>query len=128
MISTRISQFFAEQSTEGRVDCVINLSNPRPKVTWSRQVLKSPEDNPVEGVWTAVSDDHTSTLFRTDKGRYESKLTVPYNQKQSFYRCFAENVHGNDSRVFRFIRYGKKRLCSQLQYGFARVNAWFDSV
>ena len=107
--SDQISQFFAEQSTEGHVICIINLSNPRPRVTWSRQVLKSQEDNPVEGLWTAVSDDHTSTLFPTEKGRYESKLTVPYNQRQSLYRCFAENVHGNDSKVFRFIRYGKKR-------------------
>ena len=114
MISARTSQFFAEQSTKGRVICTINLSNPRPKVIWSRQDLIHPEDNLIEGQWTAVSDDHISTLFQTDKGRYESQLTIPYNQKQSFYRCFAENEHGNDSRVFGFIRYGKKRCSSNI--------------
>ena len=114
MISAKTSQFFAEQSTEGHVICTISLSNPRPKVIWSRQDLIHPEDNLIEGQWTAVSDDHISTLFQTDKGRYESQLTIPYNQKQSFYRCFAENEHGNDSRVFRFIRYGKKRCSSNI--------------
>ena len=110
VISTESTQFFAQQkSKEKMIKCVIKLSNPRPTVIWSQQdspKVSSSEAEPDADKWTVSG--YESRLVQRQRGVYESILTIPWNKEESsYYRCFAENKDGNDSRVLKFIRYGK---------------------
>jgi hypothetical protein len=109
-ISRENSKYFAQRkSLDQKLKCIINLSNPSPTVTWSQQDLptSSSEANPDEDKWTV--SNYKSKLIPTHRGEYNGILTIPWEKEESsFYRCFAGNNYGNDSRVFKFIRYGKK--------------------
>ena len=109
MISRENSKYFAQRKTlDQKIKCIINLSNPRPTVIWSQQDLptSSSEADPDKDKWTVSS--YESKLDPTHRGGYDSILTIPWiKEESSFYRCFAGNNYGNDSRVFKFIRYGK---------------------
>ena len=97
--------FEQQKNKEGSVICLIYSSNPRPSVTWSQQDLKRVEDKPIEELWTV--SEYSSKLEKILEGGYKSTLIIPRNKNQSFYRCFAENGIGNDSRVVKFLRCGK---------------------
>ena len=87
-------------------------------MTWSQQDLKRVEDEPIEKDW--VVSQYLSKLTKEAEGRYESTLTIPWNKGQSLYRCFVENSNGNDTRVFKFIRYGKIQFAKSSNRAFAQ--------
>ncbi|XP_046851912.1 hemicentin-1-like [Xenia sp. Carnegie-2017] len=106
-ISTGNSEYFtARHNTEGEIKCTIRWSNPRPNITWYQQIVVNSSE-PVSNNWT-LSLYKSSFKKGKNKGQYESVLKIPATAKQAsmLFRCFAQNIHGNDSRMFRFMRYG----------------------
>ncbi|XP_046854218.1 vascular endothelial growth factor receptor 2-like isoform X2 [Xenia sp. Carnegie-2017] len=106
-ISRGNSEYFtARHNTEGEIKCMIRWSNPRPNITWDQQIVNN-NNEPVSNNWTP-SQYKSSFKKGKNKGQYESVLKIPATAKQAsmLFRCFAQNIHGNDSRMFRFLRFG----------------------
>ncbi|XP_046851907.1 peroxidasin homolog [Xenia sp. Carnegie-2017] len=106
-ISRGNSEYFtARHNTEGEIKCMIRWSNPRPNITWDQQIVNN-NNEPVLNNWTP-SQYKSSFKKGKNKGQYESVLKIPTTAKQAsmLFRCFAQNIHGNDSRMFRFLRFG----------------------
>ena len=107
-ISTGNSEYFtARHNTEGEIKCMIRWSNPRPNITWYQQIVINSSE-PVSNNWT-LSLYKSSFKKGKNKGQYESILKIPWSEDEAsmLFRCVAQNIHGNDSRMFMFIRYGK---------------------
>ncbi|XP_046851882.1 uncharacterized protein LOC124445218 [Xenia sp. Carnegie-2017] len=109
-ISRRNSEYFtARHNTEGEIKCMIRWSIPRPNITWDQQIVSNNE--PVSNNW--ISSQYKSSFKKgKHKLQYESVLKIPATAKQAsmLFRCFAQNIHGNDSRMFRFMRFGDDPL------------------
>ncbi|XP_028409410.1 uncharacterized protein LOC114532012 [Dendronephthya gigantea] len=106
-IGNPISQIYLKRKNEeGFVTCKIKRSKPRPVVTWYQQALLDIEEKPKENQWTISSNQPELVQSLQHRGMYKSTLRVSKNEGQSFYRCFAKNVYGNDSRIFKFLRHG----------------------
>ncbi|XP_046851913.1 uncharacterized protein LOC124445254 [Xenia sp. Carnegie-2017] len=106
-ISRGNSKYFtARNNTEGEIKCMIRWSNPRPNITWYQQIVINSSE-PVSNNWT-LSLYKSSFKKGKNKGQYESILKIPWSEDEAsmWFRCVAQNIHGNDSRMFMFIRYG----------------------
>ncbi|XP_046854221.1 hemicentin-1-like isoform X3 [Xenia sp. Carnegie-2017] len=106
-ISTGNSKYFtARHNTEGKIKCMIRWSNPRPNITWYQQIVINSSE-PVSNNWT-LSLYKSSFKKGKNKGQYKSILKIPWSEDEGsmLFRCVAQNIHGNDSRMFMFIRYG----------------------
>ncbi|XP_046854227.1 neural cell adhesion molecule 1-like [Xenia sp. Carnegie-2017] len=85
---------------------MIRWSNPRPNITWYQQIVINSSE-PVSNNWT-LSLYKSSFKKGKNKGQYKSILKIPWSEDEGsmLFRCVAQNIHGNDSRMFMFIRYG----------------------
>ena len=106
-ISTANKQIHLKlENEEESIKCIIKESNPRPYVTWFQQDYPDINEEPKEDQWIA-SQNQPKLIPLQQRGMYESTLIISKNKGQSYYRCFAKNAYGNNSRVFTFLRYGK---------------------
>jgi len=119
IIDKKIATHLAPSNVATKISCNVEESNPAPTWSWKFQkrvcIIGADSCDPDPSSWQPLSKEHTVEPPVSTASNI-STITIPKDQKDTFYQCFATNRLGSDNFTKILLRDGKYTCLELVQF------------